>query len=83
MHSFAFVVLIGATIAAQLLPGMWVARLVLIVLSLYFFLSLKFFYGQGWIRTGFKFVGIAFTYAVFFLFPALTFALVASVLAGS
>jgi hypothetical protein len=83
MHSFAFVVLIGAAIAAQVLPGMWVARLVLIVLSLYFFLSLKFFYGQSWIRTGFKFAGITFTYAVFFLAPALVFALVASVLGGS
>lgn len=83
IHSFVFMVLIGAAIAAQCLPGMWVARLVLLVLSLYLFLSLKFFYGQSWVRTGFKFVGITFTYAVFFLAPALLFALVASVLGGS
>jgi len=83
MHSFAFMVLIAAATAAQLLPGMWVARLVLIVLSLYFFLSLKFFYGQSWVRTGVKFAGITFTYAVFFLAPALAFALAASVLGGS
>jgi len=83
MHSFAFMVLIGAAIAAQVLSGTWVARLTLVVLSVYFFLSLKNFYGQGWLRTGTKFVGITFTYAVFFLAPALVFALVASLLGGS
>lgn len=83
MHSFTFVVLIGAAILAQLLPGMLVARLTLVVLAVYFFLSLKIFYGQSWLRTGVKFAGISVTYAVFFLVPALAFALFASVLAGS
>lgn len=83
MHTFAFVVLIGAAIAAQVMSGGWVARLTMVVLSLYFFLSLKYFYGQGWVKTGFKFVGIALIYSVFFLFPALIFALVASVVDGA
>ncbi|MDR3527883.1 MAG: DUF3667 domain-containing protein [Rhizomicrobium sp.] len=83
IHSFLFVVLIGAAIAAQLLSGIWVARLTLLVLSVYFFLSLKSFYGQSWVATAVKCAAISFTYAVFFLAPALAFALVASVLGGS
>jgi hypothetical protein len=82
VHSFAFVMLIGAAILAQVLSGGWVAWIAWIVLSLYFYLSLKFFYGQGWVRTGVKFVGISFVYAVFFLSPALAFAVIASLIAG-
>lgn len=82
MHSFAFVVLIGAAIVAQILSGGWLAALTWITISVYFFLSLKHFYGQGWVKTGLKFTGITFIYAVFFLGPALAFALVASVVAG-
>lgn len=82
MHSFAFAVLIGAAILAQILSGGWVAALTWIVISVYLFLSLKHFYGQGWVKTGLKFVGITFIYSVFFLSPALAFALVASVVAG-
>jgi hypothetical protein len=83
MHTFVFVVLIGAALAAQVMSGGWVAWLTLIVLSLYLFLSLKYFYAQGWLKTGFKFVGITFIYAVFFIFPALIFALIASVVGGA
>lgn len=82
MHSFAFVVLIGAAVLAQILSGGWVAALTWITISVYFFMSLKHFYGQGWVKTGLKFAGIAFIYAVFFLSPALAVALIASVVAG-
>ena len=82
MHSFAFVLLIGAAVLAQVMGGGWVALITWIVLSLYFYLSLKFFYGQSWIRTGVKFVGISFVYAVFFLAPAVGAAVVASVIEG-
>lgn len=79
IHSFGFVLMMVAAGLAQLVPGVFVAKLTLIVLALYVFLSLKTFYGQGWVKTGLKFTGIAFIYAVFFLIPALAFALVASV----
>lgn len=82
MHSFAFVVLIGAAVLAQVLSGGWVAALTWVVLSVYLLLSIKHFYGQGWIPTAFKFVGITFIYAVFFLTPALVFALAVSVVEG-
>jgi len=78
MHSFAFVVLICAAVLAQVLSGGWVATLTVIVLSVYFLLSLKRFYGQNWWMTGLKFAGIAFIYPTFFLTPALTAALIAS-----
>jgi hypothetical protein len=81
-HSFAFVLLIGAAIVAQLLPGHLVAGLTWIVLSVYLFLSLKRFYGQSWTTTGLKFVGITFIYTTFCLAPALFVALAASVVAG-
>ena len=82
MHSFAFVVLIGAAAAAQVFSSGWLAILTWAVLSVYLFLSMKYFYRQGWLLTSLKFVGITFIYAVFFLAPALSFALAASVLAG-
>lgn len=82
MHSFAFMLLIGAALAAQILVGSWVAWATWLLLSVYFYLSLKIFYRQGWVRTGFKFVGISLVYALFFLAPALGFAIIASVLEG-
>ena len=78
MHSFAFVLLIGAAILAQVMSGGWVALLTWVALSLYFFLSLKHFYRQGWFKTAFKSAGISFVYATFFLLPALVFAIAAS-----
>lgn len=82
MHSFAFVLLIVAAVLAQVISGGWVALIAWGVLSLYFFLSLKVFYAQGWAKTAFKFVAISFVYATFFLAPALVFALAASVVEG-
>jgi hypothetical protein len=82
MHSFAFVLLIVAATAAQIISSGWLALLTWAVLSVYLFLSLKLFYRQGWLRTSMKFIGITVIYAVFFLAPALGFALAASVLAG-
>jgi hypothetical protein len=82
MHSFVFVVLIGAAVAAQVLSSGWLAVLTWVVISVYFFLSLKYFYGQGWVKTGFKSVGITFIYVLFFLSPALAIAVVASVVGG-
>ncbi len=82
MHTFAFVALIGAAILAQILSGGMVAALTWLVLSVYLFLSMKHFYGDGWVKTGLKFVGVTFIYTVFFLAPALAFALAASIVAG-
>lgn len=82
VHSFAFVVLIGAAVIAQVLSGGWVALAAWLALSLYLLLSFKHFYGQGWPVTGLKFVGVTVIYALFFLFPALLFALAMSVVAG-
>jgi hypothetical protein len=79
MHSFAFVLLIVAATLAQVMAAGWVAMLAWGALSLYFLLSLKYFYRQSWFKTAFKFVCISFVYATFFLAPALLFALAASV----
>ena len=81
-HTFAFVMLIVAAIAAQFMAGTWVAALTFGVLALYLLLSLKRFYGQSWIMTGLKFVGIGIIYPLFFLGPALLAAIVASVVAA-
>ena len=78
----SFVVLIAAAAAAQVIDGGWVAILSIIVISAYVLLSLKHFYGQGWLTTSLKFVAVAFIYPVFFLFPALGVALIASIVGG-
>ena len=82
IHTFAFIVLILAAIAAQLIAGKWVAILTVVVLAVYLLLSLKHFYGQSWVRTGLKFAGIGIIYPMFFLGPALVAAIVASVVAA-
>ena len=82
IHSFAFVVLIGAASAAQILPDFWLVTATLLVLSVYFVLSLKRFYRQGWGKTVLKFACIAIIYPIFFLGPALTLALIASMVEG-
>ena len=82
-HSFAFVVLIAAAAVAQVLSGGWVAAVAWLVLSVYFLISLKRFYGQRWLITGLKWGGITVIYAVFFLLPALVFALMLSAVAGA
>jgi hypothetical protein len=81
MHTFLFVVLIAAA-AAQFVPPNVLAVAVLSVISLYLFLSLKFFYGQGWVVTALKFVGITFLYTALFLVPALAAAILASLISG-
>jgi hypothetical protein len=81
-HTFAFVMLIVAAIAAQFMAGTWVAALAFGVLALYMLLSLRRFYGQSWTMTGLKLVGIVFIYTTFFLAPALLAAIVASVVAA-
>jgi hypothetical protein len=80
MHTFAFVTLIGAAALAQVMSGNWVAKVLLPVLALYFFLSLKVFYRQGWWKTAVKFTSISFVYFLFCLVPALVFVIVASVI---
>lgn len=83
VHSFAFVVLIVAAVLAQMLAGGWLAVFTWVVISTYLLLSMKRFYGQGWLRTALKFVGVTVIYAVFFLGPALIFALFASVVGSA
>jgi hypothetical protein len=80
LHTFAFVAMIGAVMLAQVLSGQGVAKLFVLVMAVYFFLSLKAFYRQGWFKTGIKFVSISLIYFLFFLLPALVFAIVASVI---
>jgi hypothetical protein len=82
LHTFAFVVLIAAAIAAQYISGPWILALTAGVVALYLLLSLKRFYGQGWGKTCLKFVAIGFIYPVFFLAPALGVAILASVVAA-
>jgi len=78
MHTFAFVALIAAATAAQLIAGAWVAWLTTLALTAYFVLSIKKFYHQDWVWTGLKSVGIGFTYVCFFVLPAFGIAVIAS-----
>ena len=51
--------------------GEWVAWLLFGALSLYIFIAMKRFYGQGWVKTTVKFLFISGIYTCFFLLPAL------------
>ena len=77
-HSFAFVVLIFAAFAVQRFSAGIVGWTTLAAVLGYGYLAMKRFYGQSYIRTGVKFVSIAFLYTVFFLMPALGIVLLAS-----
>ncbi|MDE2075436.1 MAG: hypothetical protein KGJ81_18540, partial [Alphaproteobacteria bacterium] len=83
LHTFVFVVLIVAAVAAQVLPGDWVAVLTLGGLALYLLLAMKRFYGESWRKSGLKFAGVAGIYTVFVLLPVLVGTLVASMLVTS
>jgi len=80
MHTFAFVVLIAAAAAAQVIDEGIVLVAALAVISVYVLLSFKRFYGENWLWTGLKSLSIAIIYPVFFLLPALGFAVFASVI---
>lgn len=83
IHTFGFVLLLGAAAAAQVLAGEWVARIVLVVAVVYALLAMKRFYGQSWMWTAVKFASVSFLYVCFFALPPLAAALVLSVFGGS
>ena len=80
LHSFAFIVLIGAVWLAQVLSGGTVGWLALGAVGIYLLIAMKRFYGQSWPWTVIKFACVSFIYAFFFLIPALTVVLAISVL---
>lgn len=71
VHTFTFVVLIGAAALAQVLSGGIVAWLLFFAIGVYIFVGMKRFYGQGWIITTTKFATVSFIYTCFFLLPTL------------
>ncbi len=70
IHTFTFVTLILAVALAQVISGEWVAWLLFAILSVYIFLAMKNFYGQGWFLTTVKFLFISGLYTIFCLLPA-------------
>jgi uncharacterized protein DUF3667 len=82
VHTFAFVVLTVAVLLGQLIPGEFVAWLVLGAITVYTFVAMKQFYRQGWFLTTVKFVCISGIYFSFFLMPALAGVLVLSAIGG-
>ena len=69
-HSFAFVLLLLAALAAQFLPGEAVAWVFIVVVPLYLLLAMRRLYRQSWFWTGVKFASLITIYTMFFLFPA-------------
>ncbi|MEI9993410.1 MAG: DUF3667 domain-containing protein [Rhizomicrobium sp.] len=83
IHTFMFAVLIAAVGLAQVLAGGTVAWLTFIALSVYIFLAMKRFYGQGWLITSVKFFFISAIYCIFCLLPAFLAVLALSVFGGN
>jgi hypothetical protein len=83
IHTFGFVLLLGAAAAAQVMPAEYVALVTVLIAAIYAFAAMKRFYQQGWFWTSFKFVLVSGIYVCLFAMPALVGALVLSVLGGS
>ncbi|HEX4302491.1 MAG TPA: DUF3667 domain-containing protein [Rhizomicrobium sp.] len=83
IHTFLFVVLIAAVGLAQIVAGQYVAMLSFAVLSIYIFIAMKRFYGQGWFLTTVKFLLVSGIYCVFCLLPAFAAVLALSVFGGN
>jgi hypothetical protein len=69
-HSFVFLLLLLAALAAQTLPGGAVAWAVFLAVPAYLLLALRRLYRQSWGWTAVKFSAIAIIYTLFFLLPA-------------
>src|SRR5215471_431153 len=70
LHSFAFVALIAAAVAAQVITAAYVGWLLLIAIGAYLLLAIRRFYRQSWTMTVVKFLGVTAIYTAFFLLPA-------------
>lgn len=77
--STAFVILLIAAGAAQILPGTLVAWAVLVANGVYMYFAMRRFYGESWPRTTLKFAAIGLIYSALVLVPAVTAVLVMSV----
>ena len=80
VHTFAFVAILAAVGAAQLLSGVWVALAALAAIGIYILLAIRRFYGQNWFWTCAKGVAVSSLYAVFCLVPATAAIVVVSLL---
>ena len=80
VHTFAFVLLIVAAGAAQIVPGESIAWLVFGVQAVYLLFAMKEFYAQSWLWTGIKFAGVSLVYGFLCLIPALLIVVTLSVI---
>jgi hypothetical protein len=80
VHTAAFVVLIVAALAAQVIDGLWVGVFVFLSLAAYVLLAMKRFYAQRWPITVVKYLSVGFIYTTFLLAPALAAAIIASMI---
>jgi hypothetical protein len=83
IHTFVFVVLMVCVGLAQIMSGEMVSWAFFIAMSVYIFLAMKRFYGQGWVITTVKFLFISGIYCIFFLLPAMLGVLALSVFGGN
>jgi hypothetical protein len=80
VHTAAFVILVMAAIAAQVIDGPWIGVFVFLSLAAYVLLAMKRFYAQGWRITVVKYLAVGSLYFMFLLGPALGLAVVASMI---
>jgi hypothetical protein len=80
VHTAAFVILIVAAIAAQVIDGLWVGAFVFLSLAAYVLMAMKRFYAQRWLITVVKYLAVGFIYSSFLLAPALAAAIIASMI---
>jgi hypothetical protein len=70
LHSFVFVALIVAAVAAQVVSAAYVGWLLLVAIGIYLPLAIRRFYGQSRTMSVLKFLAATGLYTTFFLLPA-------------
>jgi hypothetical protein len=83
IHTFGFVLLMGAAALAQVMRAEYVAWLTMGIAALYSFLAMRRFYEQSWFWTSVKFISVSFLYICFFAAPALAAVIALSIFGGS
>ncbi len=83
VHTFGFVLLMGAAAAAQVMRAEYVAWVMVLLGAVYLFVAMKCFYQQGWFWTSVKYFWVSVLYLLFFAIPALGVALGLSVFGGA
>lgn len=68
IHSVAFFLLFIGILLMRFFPGVWIAKILVVIMLIYLPLSLKRMFGRGWIKTIWASYSVGFIYVFSFIF---------------